>query len=1149
MLENDIIFKKIAEALLVDYTSVYYVNAVTNEYQWYSADPEFHSLHLEQHGSDFFKDLITDSEKVIYEDDKHIFQHDIQKDKLLEKIGKGDMHNIIYRLMIDGKPVYHTLRLIRGMSDESDYFIFGVINIDTEYREKLEAERLQNEREIFDQIAGSLAEHYDTLYYVDLETNSYFEYSSTDTYKKLNIPVTGDDFFTESEKNLRRCVYPDDLEKVLEIYKKETILQNLSVNRLFTDSYRLLVDGEVMHIRCSHILTNDKKHLIICIENINSEISAIEELNESRRKSITYGQIAQSLASHYDVIYYVDMKTRNYQEFTAKSIYGSFEFQEDGKDFFYESHRYARSLVHPDDLNSVLSVLSRDYLISALEDKKQFSLDYRLIVDGSTQYTRMTIMWSGDSAHFIIGVENIDAEVRKKMAQQEALDHASQLALRDELTGTKNKNAYRELEKTVQNSISSKNGCDPFAVAVCDINGLKHINDTLGHKKGDEYICSACKMICDIFSHSPVYRIGGDEFVVFLRGKDYSLREDLMTDLSAQVGENIRKKQGPIVAAGISEFDPDTDTKISDVFERADAKMYENKVRLKEKQTLSESYSADSKEIYIPQQRKHQLDALYQAFSIIAEGTYIYFCDMKYDYSRWSKSAVDTFGLPSNYMFGAGDIWEKHIHPEDKESYRASIADLFSGKSKGHDMQYRAMKANGKYVVCTCRGIVLYDHNGEPDYFGGIIRNHGIQGYTDTLTGLRNQYGFFDDIRSNLIRNIEMKLVLTGIGKFSEINEVFGYQFGNLVLQKFGRYLFDHVNNTGSVYRLDGTRFAVITTLSKEEIATRYEQLRAHYREGIDINGKHVMLELNAGMLSVDNFAVDHQTVYACLNFAFGESKTRRHGDLVEFYNDLNDENKHRIEKLHAIRASITQGYEGFYLLYQPVVDAKTEKVIGAEALLRWRSDEYGTVAPDHFIPLLEKDPLFPELGEWILRTALMTAKKILEKDPEFIMNVNLSYTQLEKHNFVDMVLDILKETDFPNEHLCLEITERCRLLNMELLKNAVTNLRGRGVLIALDDFGTGFSSVGIVKNLPFDIIKIDRSFVNRIEEDEKERELIKSFAGVASTFGAKVCIEGIETAGMRDILQNYSVHSFQGYYYAKPIPDDQLFTMIEEHK
>ena len=144
------------------------------------------------------------------------------------------------------------------------------------------------------------------------------------------------------------------------------------------------------------------------------------------------------------------------------------------------------------------------------------------------------------------------------------------------------------------------------------------------------------------------------------------------------------------------------------------------------------------------------------------------------------------------------------------------------------------------------------------------------------------------------------------------------------------------------------------------------------------------------------------------------------------------------------------------------------------------------------------------------------------------------------------MVFSVLSETGYPAEHLCLEITERCRLLDINMLKNALVSLKSRGVKIALDDFGTGFSSVGLIKTLPFDIIKIDRTFVQQIEKDDMERELIQHFSGLASTFGAKVCVEGVETDGMRDILQKFHVQSFQGYFYAKPLPLDEFLRWKE---
>ena len=157
------------------------------------------------------------------------------------------------------------------------------------------------------------------------------------------------------------------------------------------------------------------------------------------------------------------------------------------------------------------------------------------------------------------------------------------------------------------------------------------------------------------------------------------------------------------------------------------------------------------------------------------------------------------------------------------------------------------------------------------------------------------------------------------------------------------------------------------------------------------------------------------------------------------------------------------------------------------------------------------------------------------------MVNVNLSYSQIEKPDFVDRVLRVLNEVGYPPQNLCLEITERCRLLDMALLKNVVASLKARGILIAMDDFGTGFSAVGILKEVSFDTIKIDRGFVTNIEKSEVDRKLIGNIADLATVFGSKVCVEGIETKGMGDILRGFRVKSFQGYYYARPLSLDQI--------
>ncbi len=549
----------------------------------------------------------------------------------------------------------------------------------------------------------------------------------------------------------------------------------------------------------------------------------------------------------------------------------------------------------------------------------------------------------------------------------------------------------------------------------------------------------------------------------------------------------------------------------------------------------------------ITEDAKKRLDSLFESYSIIADDTFVFICDMKYDFSRWSKNLVESFGLPSEYMYGAGDIWEGYIHEDDRQAYHEGMDAIFAGKQAGHDMQYRAKRPDGEYDICTCRGTVLKDELGIPEYFCGSIRNHSQRSQIDTLTGLRNQYGFFSDLQSYIRNKTPIRIGMAGIGKLTEINEVYGYHAGNQILQVFGRFLMDNVANRGGTYRLDGSRFAIISTVqSEEELSQSYEEIRAYFRKGINIDGLDIILELNAGILSLDEFNVDDQTVYSCLNFAYQDSKSNKHGDLVAFRTELTNESRKKIEMLHAIRASITKGFKGFYLLYQPVVDADTEKVIGAEALLRWKNDEYGVVPPDMFIPFIEADPLFPELGEWIIKTALDDARKIQTYLPDLKINVNLSYAQLERSDFADVVWDTIEKADYDPKNMCLEITERCRLLDMDLLRNVIVTLRAGGVRFALDDFGTGYSSIGLIKDLPFDTIKIDRSFVQHIEQDEKEKRLLNKFTEMAGIFGADVCVEGIETSGMRDIIRTYGVHSFQGYFYSKPLPIDEFIDKVK---
>ncbi|MCR4850794.1 MAG: diguanylate cyclase [Lachnospiraceae bacterium] len=447
--------------------------------------------------------------------------------------------------------------------------------------EREKSEEANKEKEIYNNIADGLAGDYEAIYYVNIESGTYREFSASEKYRSMLVPKYGEDFYKETRENVGRYAHPDDRAFAQSLYYKEKMLMRLRSRRSYSYKYRIMVNGEVRFFRFDVMLAQDGRHFILCDKDITDEITAENSRMEDQKKQVTFGQIAESLALNYDVIYYVDAKDGNYVGYTSRNIYGQLEVNRSGDDFFADSRKNLQAIIHPQDRERVLEMVNSDHLISALEDRKEYNIEYRLIIDDRSQHTRMSVRKSSDSKHLIIGVENIDDEVRKEKEHLKALNTEKELARRDELTGTKNKTAYSELEQAVQNNID--NGLDylPFAIAVCDINDLKKVNDTEGHKAGDEYIKAASQILCSVFAHSPVFRIGGDEFVVFLRGNDYSKRKKLMNRLHETIFDNMKGNRGPVIAAGMSEFRQGEDRTVGAVFERADNMMYADKRELK----------------------------------------------------------------------------------------------------------------------------------------------------------------------------------------------------------------------------------------------------------------------------------------------------------------------------------------------------------------------------------------------------------------------------------------------------------------------------------------------------------------------------------------------------------------------------------------
>ena len=287
--------------------------------------------------------------------------------------------------------------------------------------------------------------------------------------------------------------------------------------------------------------------------------------------------VSQGLdASRYEVIYYVDLITNEYTEYTSSEKYAQLHNTNTGADFFSDTRKNIEHAIYEEDKNRLILEMQKDRFMRELSKGSTYSLTYRLMLDGHPEYVNLrAIKPVGDEQHAIVGVSNINDSMKREIEYKNAM----QMATSDALTGVKNKHAYLTAEQELNNLITAKSKPE-FAIVICDVNDLKKVNDLLGHTAGDEHIRSACRLICNIFKHSPVFRIGGDEFAVILRGEDYRERTALVNGVRLASLSN--KKIGQvIVACGMSEFNPQADYYVSDVFNRADNAMYEDKKALK----------------------------------------------------------------------------------------------------------------------------------------------------------------------------------------------------------------------------------------------------------------------------------------------------------------------------------------------------------------------------------------------------------------------------------------------------------------------------------------------------------------------------------------------------------------------------------------
>ena len=546
------------------------------------------------------------------------------------------------------------------------------------------------------------------------------------------------------------------------------------------------------------------------------------------------------------------------------------------------------------------------------------------------------------------------------------------------------------------------------------------------------------------------------------------------------------------------------------------------------------------------------LEELFDVLSDCLDGRFLFVEYIPEGVSRWSLEAVEYFGLPGTHIKNGARIWGEHIIPEERPGYLEEIRALETGVTDSLDYITRVRNANGVYQTMGFRARLITGPDGKPLFFVGAIHNYEKLDTIDPVTGLFSRNNLITTIEYLLKENKRFIVTAFGIRNFFDFNSNYGFDEGNRVLKEVADWLTEN-KRSGVLFRTDGTKFACVVEESQHsagDVHALFDGLKDYLKKRIFVNGLHAELDLCGGAMHVKDLSTDASSVYNCVQFALSQAKAENRMELLVYNDEMQNKSREHLEVLTTIRNSVTQNCKGFFLVYQPIVSAEDESVVGMEALIRYRDDNGRIIPPNDFIPWLEKDVVFYELGKFILHTAMRDAKQIIKTHPDFIVNINLAYPQLQRVDFKTDLSKLIEDADYDTKNLKLELTERCRLMDMDSLRNDMVFFKSTGIQTALDDFGTGYSALGLLIDMPVDQIKIDRSFIDDIEDDLPRQYLLEAITDCAAKLGVNCCVEGIETEKMKNyIKEHFKVTSFQGYYYSRPVEINDFINWMENYE
>ena len=540
------------------------------------------------------------------------------------------------------------------------------------------------------------------------------------------------------------------------------------------------------------------------------------------------------------------------------------------------------------------------------------------------------------------------------------------------------------------------------------------------------------------------------------------------------------------------------------------------------------------------------VSAIVEAIDQNLDNSYTWVTNLKEHESWCSTKVKEYFGLSAQIFYEFEQLIKEMIHPQDQEEYQEKMNRWLKGMDLDSELGSRIRGKNGIYSMFTFHAKAICDKNHNPEYLVIIIKNENIFPDIDPQTDLYSYARYVKDLERGIEREEKLAILQIQVEGFNTFNLIYGLDYSGELLRAIAHKFIFMMDMDKAVYRLECERFVfILKKAGREDLIDFEQQVRHALGNGIMVDGKTISFKMSSGAILLENYRGNSSSVRGQVAYALDHSVRKHQGQLVIFNDEVQTSRGVDFTLMKAIHQSVQNNCEGFYLEYQPIVAAKTGEVVGAEALVRWKHEPYGVVPPGMFIEWMETDPSMYDLGNYVLRTALMEMKNLLILKSDFFVDVNVSVKQLERPEFRGEVLKILADTAFPADHLCMELTERCKDFPLDKLKQEVEFFQSYGIRVAMDDYGTGSASSSIVMNIPMDEIKIDMSFIRNIMDNIKNQEMVRSILYFAGKSNMTTCLEGVESEELRNYLQNYNATWFQGYYYAKPLSVTDLAEMI----